>query len=119
MTQTAEEVKALPTDNEGENISHEFKTYLLQHVIQYQLTVACTPQQNGVAERTNRTIMNCARLLLHRAKLDKKCALATAVYIRNRVFSQYLLKDVTPIIDGSENHPTFHTSESSVLSAGT
>ncbi len=43
--------------------------------------------------------MDCVRSLLHTAKLEKKFwaeALATAVYIRNRVFSQSLPKDVTP-----------------------
>ena len=33
--------------------------------IERQVTVARTPQQNGVAERANRTIMEAARSMLH------------------------------------------------------
>ncbi len=98
-SKTAEELKAIRTDNGGEYISNEFKSYLLKHGIQHQLTVAYTPQQNGVAERMNRTLLDCVRSLLHTAKLDKKFwaeALATAVYIRNRMVSRSLPKHVTP-----------------------
>ena len=46
-----------------------------------------TPQQNGVAERMNRTLVEAVRSMLSDAKLPK-CfwaeALATAVYLRNR-----------------------------------
>ena len=95
----AEQIKAIRTDNGGEYISNEFKSYLLEHGIQHQLTVAYTPQQNGVAERMNRTLMDCVRSLLHTAKLDKKFwaeALSTAVYIRNRVISRSLPINTTP-----------------------
>ena len=43
-------IKALRTDNGGEYISLKFRDYLDFHGIQHQLTVAHTPQQNGVAE---------------------------------------------------------------------
>ncbi len=71
-TKTAEELKTLRTDIGGEYISNEFKQYLQEHGIQHQLTVAYIPQQNGVAERMNSTLMDCVRTLLHTAKLDKK-----------------------------------------------
>ncbi len=96
---TAEELKALRTDNVGGYLSNEFKSYLEEHGIQHQLTVAYTPQQNGVAERMNRTLVDCVRSLLHTAQLDKTFwaeALNTAVYVRNRVFSRSLPKNITP-----------------------
>lgn len=96
---TVEELKALRTDNGGEYLSNAFKSYLQDHGIQHQLTIAYTPQQNGVAERMNRTLMDCVRSLLQTAKLEKKFwaeALATAVYVRNRVTSRSLPKNVTP-----------------------
>ncbi len=96
---TAEELKALRTDNGGEYLSNAFKSYLQQHGIQHQLTVAYTPQQNGVAERMNRTLVNCVRSLLQTAKLEKKFwaeALSTAVYVRNRVTSRSLPRNITP-----------------------
>ncbi len=95
----AEELKAIRTDNGGEYISNEFKSYLQKHGIQHQLTVAYTPQQNGVAERMNRTLMDSVRSLLQTAHLDKKFwaeALSTAVHIRNRVFSRSLPRNTTP-----------------------
>ena len=85
-SKTVGELKVLRTDNGGEYISNEFRIYLPHHGIQRQLSVAYTPQQNRVAERMNRTIMDCVRSLLPTAQLEKKFwaeALATAVYIRN------------------------------------
>ena len=95
----AEELKTLRSDNGGKYISNEFKSYLQQHDIQHQLTVEYTPQQNGVAERMNRTLMDCVRSMLQTAKLNKKFwadAMSTSVYIRNRVVSRSLPKNVTP-----------------------
>ena len=75
---------------------NEFKSYLLEHGIQNQLIIPYTFQQNRVAERMNRTLVESMRSLLHTAKLDKKFmteALSTAVYIRNRVSSRELSKN--------------------------
>ncbi len=52
----SEKIKVLSTDNGGEYLSNDLKKYLSDHGIQHQLTVAYTPQQNGVAERTNRAL---------------------------------------------------------------
>ena len=54
--------------------------------IKQEFTVPETPQQNGVAERFNRTLVEMGRCLLIEAKLPKSYwvrALATAVPIRN------------------------------------
>ncbi len=53
------------TDNGGEYLSNKFRAYLSEHGIHHQLTVAYTLQQNGVAERMNRTLMNLVRSMLH------------------------------------------------------
>ena len=80
-------VKVLLTDNGGEYMSKEFEEYLAKHSIQHELTVPKTPQQNGVAERMNRKLMENIRLMLADSKLPK-CfwaeALSTAAYLRNR-----------------------------------
>ena len=65
---------------------------ILSHTFS-NISIPYTPQQNGVAERMNRTLMDCVRSLLHWSNLDKKFwaeALSTAVYIRNRVYSRSL-----------------------------
>ena len=49
-------VKVLRSDNGGEYLGNDFKNYLSENGIHHQLTVAYTPQQNGVAERMNRTL---------------------------------------------------------------
>ena len=84
---TGRKLKALRTDNGGEYTSKEFETYLKQNGIRHERTVHKTPEQNGVAERMNRTIVETARCMLAEAKLPRKFwaeAVSTAVYLRNR-----------------------------------
>lgn len=49
-------IKTLRTDRGGEYIYTPFLEYCKEKGIKRQLTVRKTPQQNGVAERKNRTI---------------------------------------------------------------
>ncbi len=50
-----QKVTRLRTDNGGEYTSKEFQEYLKAQGINHETTVPLTPQQNGVAERKNRT----------------------------------------------------------------
>ena len=70
-TYTERKVKTLRTDNGLEFKNQHIKNLLEEHGIQQEFTVAYTPQQNGRAERDNRTIVECARTLLHAKKLPK------------------------------------------------
>ena len=91
-------IKTLRTDGGGEYIHDQFNTYLLTMGIERQVTVARTPQQNGVAERANRTIMEAARAMLHAAGLPLsfwEYAVMAAVYLRNRSPTK-ALTDATP-----------------------
>lgn len=58
---------ALRTDNGKEYVSSELSNFLRKEGIQHQLTVTYTPQQNGVAERKNRSLTEMAKCML----LDK------------------------------------------------
>lgn len=92
-------LKSIRSDNGGEYISNEFKINLEEHGIQHQLKIAYTPQQNGVAERMNRTLLDLVRSMLHSKGIEFKFwaeALSTATYIRNRVPSPSLPNDSTP-----------------------
>ena len=55
--ETGNRLKKFRTDGGGEFISNEFDDFCKGKGIKRQLTTAHTPQQNGVAERRNWTIM--------------------------------------------------------------
>ena len=75
------------SDRGGEYTSHEFNTFCEKEGIERELTTAYTPQQNGVSERKNRTLINVVLAMLSHAKLPKVFwgeALLTANYLQNR-----------------------------------
>ena len=66
---------------------YEFEGYLRKEGIRHELTVPKNLEQNWMAERIKRTIMETARSMLAGAKLLQRFwaeAVATAVYLRNR-----------------------------------
>ena len=72
----------------GEFTKNKFNAYLSKHGIQHQKTVPYTPQQNGVAERKNRTLVEMARCMVYSKGLHKKFwaeAICCANFILNRV----------------------------------
>jgi transposase InsO family protein len=69
--ETCLSIKCLRTDRGGEFTSLEFNKFCEQHGIKRQLTTAYTPQQNGVAERKNRTVMNMVRAILYEKKVPR------------------------------------------------
>ena len=80
-------IKIFRSDNGGEYTSSEFASYLTKEGIKHELTIPHTPQQNGVAERLNRTLIESVRTMLADSKLPHRFwaeALATSVYLRNR-----------------------------------
>ncbi|KAB2603157.1 hypothetical protein D8674_004162 [Pyrus ussuriensis x Pyrus communis] len=58
-------IKYLRSDRGGEFLSSEFSDYCNVSRIQRQLTMSYTPQQNGVLERKNRTVVEMAKTMLH------------------------------------------------------
>ncbi len=91
-------IKCLRTDGGGEYVNKQFEDYLRQNGIQAQRTAAYTPQQNGVAERANRTIMETARSMLCAKDLPSFLwaeAVATAVVLKN-ISPTSALKEKTP-----------------------
>jgi transposase InsO family protein len=57
-------VKVLRTDKDGKYISKAFDDFLSKHDIAQDTSSPYTPQQNDVAERANRTIVEMARSLI-------------------------------------------------------
>lgn len=84
---TGAKLKCIRTDNGGEYTSNEFKTYLKTEGVCHELTIPKNPEQNGVAERINRTLIETARSMLIESRLPQSFwaeAVATATYLRNR-----------------------------------
>ena len=85
--ETGRALKTLRFDNGGEYTSSEFQLYLKKEGITHEFTVLRSPEQNGVAERLNRTLLEAVRSMLVGAQLSQGFwaeALTTAVYLRNR-----------------------------------
>lgn len=80
-------VKTFRSDGGGEYINEAFNNYLKLHGIKRQITAPNSPQQNGVAERYNRTVLTIARSIYYNTGLPEKLwpeVIATANYLRNR-----------------------------------
>lgn len=80
-------VKVLKSDRGGEYMSNAFQQHLRDEGIVHRRTIANTPQQNGKAERMNRTLVESAKSMLHAAGLSYAFweeAILTAVHVRNR-----------------------------------
>nr|CAD1827360.1 unnamed protein product [Ananas comosus var. bracteatus] len=85
--QTGKQIKHLRTDNGLEFCSGEFNEFCKDEGIERHRTVAYTPQQNGVAERMNRTLIEKTRCLLSNAGFGEEFwaeAASIACYLVNR-----------------------------------
>ncbi|GJX55292.1 putative RNA-directed DNA polymerase [Tanacetum coccineum] len=86
--QLGKKIKALRSDRGGEYLSQEFKDYLSENGIVQNLTSPYTPQQNGVSERRNRTLLDMVRSMFNLTTLPLSFwdyALESAVRILNMV----------------------------------
>ena len=85
--QTGRRVKSLRTDNGLEFCNQKMDQLCRESGIRRHKTCPYTPQQNGISERMNRTIMDKDRAMLSETGLDSSYwaeAASTAVYIINR-----------------------------------
>lgn len=86
------EIKFLQTDN-GRYCNEAFDKYLQENVIQRRLSTPYTLEQNGLAERLNRTLFHKPICLMTEAKLAPMFwaeAVNLANYLRNRCPSRPL-----------------------------
>ena len=84
-------LKALRIDCGHEYLFDQFKDLCEEKGIRKQLTISNTPQQNGVAERRNKTLLDMVRSMMAQANLPISFwgdVLLTAAYILNCVPSQ-------------------------------
>ncbi|GJZ80849.1 putative ribonuclease H-like domain-containing protein [Tanacetum coccineum] len=81
-------VKIIRCDNGTEFKNRVMSEFCEKKGIKKEFSVARTPQQNGVAERRNRTLIEAARTMLADSKLPTTFwaeAVNTACYVQNRV----------------------------------
>jgi hypothetical protein len=84
-TQTGHRLKGIRSDNGGEYINAVVAAYVRKKGVLHQRTVSHSPQQNGAAERLNRTLMDRTRAMLAGAQLPKRLwgeALVAANHLR-------------------------------------
>ena len=80
--------KKIRSDNGGEYSGKSLKDFLISEGIKQEFTAPYTPQQNGVAERKNRSLVEMTRCMLVDSSLDKKYwgeAIHTANHLQNRL----------------------------------
>ena len=103
-------VKILRTDNGGEYMSNVFQEYLRKNGIVHQTTCPYTPQQNGVAERKNRHLVEVARTLMFHMNMPKRHwgdAVTTACYLINKLLTKVLVgKSPQEVLTNSK--PSIH-----------
>lgn len=80
-------MKALRIDRGGEFNSISFTVFCNEEGIKHYTTAPYSPQQNGVVERRNQSVVEMARCMLKTKRVPSKFwgeAVTTAVYVLNR-----------------------------------
>jgi transposase InsO family protein len=103
-------IKNIRSDNGSEFRNLNVEEYLDEEGIKHQLSAPYTPQQNGIVERKNRTLIEMARTMLDEYKTPDSFwaeAINTACHAVNRLYLQkYLGKTPYEILTG--NKPKVH-----------
>ena len=90
-TQLGRKPKIFRSDRGGEYLNNKLQSYFRQEGIKFQCTVGFAPEQNGIAERKNRTLVEAARTMISESGLSKIFwaeAVNTANYVFNRIVSK-------------------------------
>ena len=96
--ETGERIKTFRTDRGGEFTSNEFNSFCDNQGIHRHLTAPYSPQQNGVVERRNRTLMEMTRSIMKAMEVPNYLwgeGVRHATYVINRVATR-TLKIMTP-----------------------
>jgi transposase InsO family protein len=100
--------KKFRSDRGGEYFNIKVRDYLKKQGIKLELTVGYSPEQNGIAERKNRTLVEAARTMLAESKLDESYwaeAILCANFVQNRIVTS--VTDKTPIEVWTNKKSTF------------
>ena len=84
--QLGKRIKTIRSDCGGEYLIGDFKDYLIENGIVSQLTAPRTPQQNGIAKRRNKTLLDMVRSMMSYSTLPiSYWGYALAMYLLNLV----------------------------------
>jgi transposase InsO family protein len=65
-------LKVIHSNNKTEFRNASFDEFCLEHGIDQQFSAPCVPQQNGVMERKNRTLVEMARTMLDEHRTPRR-----------------------------------------------
>jgi transposase InsO family protein len=88
-------IKKIRSDNGTEFKNSQIEGFLEEEGIKHEFSSPYTPQQNGVVERKNRTLLDMARTMLDEYKTPDRFwteAINTACYSINRLYLHWILK---------------------------
>ena len=91
-------IKKVRSDNGTEFKNANVDTFLDEEGISHEFSATYTPQQNGVVERKNRTLIEMVRTMLDEYKTPKHFwaeAVETACHATNRLYLHKLLDKTT------------------------
>jgi hypothetical protein len=87
-------LKTIHSDNGTEFRNTSFDEFCLEHGIDQQFSAPRIPQQNGVVEQKNRTLVEMARTMLDEHRTPRRFwadDISTACYISNQIFLRSIL----------------------------
>jgi transposase InsO family protein len=106
-------IKKIRSDNETKFKNSQIEGFLEDEGIKHEFSSPYTPQQNGVVERKNRTLLNMTRTMLDEYKTPDRFwveAINTACYSINRLYLHRILKKTSyELLTGKS--PIFHILE--------
>jgi hypothetical protein len=88
-------IKKIRSDNGTEFKNSQIEVFLEEEGIKHEFSSPYTPQQNGVVERKNKTLLDMARTMLDEYKTPDRFwaeAINTACYSINRLYLHRILK---------------------------
>ena len=88
-------IRAIRSDNGTEFKNSQFDTFCASLGLEHQFSSPYVPQQNGVVERKNRTLVEMARTMLDEHRTPRRYwaeAINTACHVSNRIFLRAFLK---------------------------
>jgi transposase InsO family protein len=109
-------IKKIRSDNGMKFKNSQIEGFLEDESIKHEFSSTYTPQQNGVVERKNRTLLDMARTMLDEYKTSDRFwaeAIKTACYSINRLYLHRILKKTSYELLTCKS-PMFHILESLV-----